>query len=61
MSKRQKPPTRPERHMEKPVMEQPQEEFVAPQSVPSRDLSREREDNDQRHSAKEKARAELDG
>jgi hypothetical protein len=47
--------------MEKPVMEQPQEEFVAPQSVPSRDLSREREDNDQRHSAKEKARAELDG
>jgi hypothetical protein len=39
MSKRQKPPTRPEHHVEKPVMDQPQEEFVAPKSVPSRDVS----------------------
>jgi len=28
--------------MEKPIMDQPQEEFVAPKSIPSRDISGER-------------------
>jgi len=38
MSEKSKPATRPEDHMEKPVMQEPQEEFVADQSVPSRDI-----------------------
>lgn len=39
MNPKDKLPTKPEPHMEKQVMDQPQEEFVADQSVPSRDIS----------------------
>jgi hypothetical protein len=43
MSEKQKPPTRPDDHMEKPVMDAPQEEFVSSESVPSHDVSEMRE------------------
>ena len=39
MNSKDKLPTQPEPHMEKQVMDEPQEEFIADQSVPSRDVS----------------------
>jgi hypothetical protein len=39
MRKKTTPPTRPETHREKQVMDKPQEEFVANQSIPSQDVS----------------------
>ena len=39
MNENTKPPTRPEDHTEKQTMDEPQEEFVADQSVPSHSIS----------------------